>query len=160
MNGARLSALTLTLTFTRRKYFWYSFLLEAESTQGHSAAGRIMSMNNSNDTIGNRSRDLPVCSAVHQPIAPPRAPTSSLLGPNVPLSTLSPTSLSLPYKNLMYRVIHKSMKHFKNFQQIDYGTDNGNSYADRERNSLKFVYIISQILNMSIFGRAHSVRDR
>jgi hypothetical protein len=31
---------------------------------GHSAAGRIMSMKNSNDTIGNRSRDLPVCSAV------------------------------------------------------------------------------------------------
>jgi hypothetical protein len=28
--------------------------------------GRIMSMKNSNDTIGNRSRDLPVCSAVSQ----------------------------------------------------------------------------------------------
>jgi hypothetical protein len=35
--------------------------------QGHSAAGRIMSMKNSNDTIGNRSRDAPVCSAVPQP---------------------------------------------------------------------------------------------
>jgi hypothetical protein len=33
-----------------------------------SAAGRIMSMKNSNDTIGNRSRDLPVCSAVPQPL--------------------------------------------------------------------------------------------
>jgi hypothetical protein len=33
-----------------------------------------MSMKNSNDTIGNRSRDLPVCSAVPQPTAPPRAP--------------------------------------------------------------------------------------
>jgi hypothetical protein len=31
--------------FIPRKYSWYSFLLEAESTQGHSAAGRIMSMN-------------------------------------------------------------------------------------------------------------------
>jgi hypothetical protein len=41
-----------------RKYYWYSFLLEAEST------GRIMSMQNSTDTIGNRTRDLPVCSAV------------------------------------------------------------------------------------------------
>jgi hypothetical protein len=28
-----------------RKCFWYSFLLEAESSQGHSTAGRIMSMN-------------------------------------------------------------------------------------------------------------------
>jgi hypothetical protein len=34
--------------------------------QGHSAAGRIMSMKNSNDTIGNRTRDLPTCSAVTQ----------------------------------------------------------------------------------------------
>ena len=42
--------------------------------QGHSAAGRIMSMKNSNDTIGNRTRDLPACSAVPQPTAPPRAP--------------------------------------------------------------------------------------
>jgi hypothetical protein len=31
--------------------------------QGHSATGRIMSLKNSNDTIGNRTRDLPVCSA-------------------------------------------------------------------------------------------------
>ena len=32
-------------------------------------------MKNSNDTIGNRTRDLPACSAVPQPTAPPRAPT-------------------------------------------------------------------------------------
>jgi len=31
--------------------------------QGHSEAGRIMSMWNSNDTIGNRTRDLPACSS-------------------------------------------------------------------------------------------------
>jgi hypothetical protein len=36
--------------------------------QGHSAARRIMSMKNSNDTIGNRSRDLPVCRAVPHPL--------------------------------------------------------------------------------------------
>ena len=57
-----------------RKYSWYSFLLEAESTQGHIAAGRIMSMKNSNDTIGNRTRVLPTCGAVPQQTAPPRAP--------------------------------------------------------------------------------------
>jgi hypothetical protein len=33
-----------------------------------------MSMKNSNDTIGNRFRDLPVCSAVPQPTAPPGIP--------------------------------------------------------------------------------------
>ena len=30
-------------------------------------------MKNSNDTIGNRTRDLPACSAVPQPTALPRA---------------------------------------------------------------------------------------
>jgi hypothetical protein len=35
-------------TFTPSKYPWYSFLLEAESPHGHSAAGRIMSMKNTN----------------------------------------------------------------------------------------------------------------
>jgi len=33
-----------------------------------------MSMKNSSDTIGNRTRDLPACSAVPQPTALPRAP--------------------------------------------------------------------------------------
>ena len=54
------------------KYFWYSFLLEAELIQGHSAAGRIKSMKNSIDTIGNWICDLPACSAVTQPTAPRR----------------------------------------------------------------------------------------
>ena len=31
-----------------------------------------MSIKNSNDAIGNRTRDLPACSAVSQPSAPPR----------------------------------------------------------------------------------------
>jgi hypothetical protein len=31
-------------------------------------------MKNSNDIIGNRTRDLPTCGAVPQPTAPPRAP--------------------------------------------------------------------------------------
>jgi len=33
-----------------------------------------MSMKNSNDIIGNRTGNLPACSAVPQPTAPPRAP--------------------------------------------------------------------------------------
>jgi hypothetical protein len=33
-----------------------------------------MSIKNFNDSIGNRKRDVPVCSAVPQPTAPPRAP--------------------------------------------------------------------------------------
>jgi hypothetical protein len=54
--------------FTPRKYSWYSFLLGLSRPQGHSATGRIMSIKISNDTIGNRTRDLPVCSAVTQPL--------------------------------------------------------------------------------------------
>jgi hypothetical protein len=46
--------------------------------QGHCAGGRIMSMKNSNDTIGNRTRDLPAYSAVPQQTAPPRGtPTNA-----------------------------------------------------------------------------------
>ena len=35
-------------------------------------------MKYSSDTIGNRTRDLPTCSAVPQPTAPPRAPVQSM----------------------------------------------------------------------------------
>ena len=45
---------------------------------GNSAAGRIMSMKNSSDTIGNGTRDLPTCSAVPQPTALPAACPLSL----------------------------------------------------------------------------------
>ena len=41
---------------------------------GYSAAGRIMSMKNSNDNIGNRSRNLPGRSAFRQPRASPCTP--------------------------------------------------------------------------------------
>ena len=51
------------------------FCYRLSQTQGHRTAGRSVSMKNFNDTIGNRTRDLLACSAVPQPIAPPRAPS-------------------------------------------------------------------------------------
>jgi hypothetical protein len=48
------------------------FCYRLSRPQGHSAAGRIMSMKNSNDTIGNRTRDLLAFSSVPQPTAPQR----------------------------------------------------------------------------------------
>jgi hypothetical protein len=42
--------------------------------EGHSAAGRIRSIEKSNDFIGNRARELPVCSMVPQPTTLPRSP--------------------------------------------------------------------------------------
>ena len=50
-----------------RWYFWYPFLLEAESTQGLSSPGRIMPRTNSSYTMGNRTRTLPARSAVSRP---------------------------------------------------------------------------------------------
>jgi hypothetical protein len=52
-----------------------------------------MSMKNSNDTIGNRTRDLPACSAVPQPTTPPCAPMvnvgrSSYIVPVIPVKIL------------------------------------------------------------------------
>jgi hypothetical protein len=41
-----------------------------------------MSMENFSDAIGNRPRDLPACSALPQPTAPPRAPHKILLYSN------------------------------------------------------------------------------
>jgi len=74
MMVVRLSALRTGPLLPPREYSWYSFLLERLSQpQGHSAAGRIMWMKNSSDTIGNRTCDLPICNAVPQPTAPPRA---------------------------------------------------------------------------------------
>ena len=56
--------------YTPRKYSWYSFLLEAESTPGPKCGLK--------DTSGNRTHDLPICSAVPQPTALPRAPRKHL----------------------------------------------------------------------------------
>jgi len=38
-----------------------------------------MLIKNSNETIGNQTRDLPACSVVPQPTAPPRAPVFVIL---------------------------------------------------------------------------------
>ena len=49
-------------------YLWWRL----SQTQGHSAAGRNMSMKYSNDTTRNRNRDFPACSSVPQPTVPQR----------------------------------------------------------------------------------------
>jgi hypothetical protein len=70
----RLSALR-----TRLLYPQETFLVLVLVPQGYSATGRIMSTKNSNDNIGNRTRDIPACSAVPQPTALQRAPIWSRL---------------------------------------------------------------------------------
>jgi len=59
--------------------------------------------------------------------------------------------------HFQYRVVHKSVKHFKNSQQINYSTDHCSSYADRERNSPSFFLHFSQMLNVSTFGNTADI---
>ena len=55
-------------------FYFTHFLWRLRRPQGHSAAGRIISVKNSEVTIGNPIRDLPACSAVPQLTAAPHAP--------------------------------------------------------------------------------------
>jgi hypothetical protein len=74
MNVARLSALRTGRLYPQKIFLVLIAVKRLSGPQGHSAAGRIMSIKNSNDTIGNRTRDLPACSTVPQPTVTPRAP--------------------------------------------------------------------------------------
>jgi hypothetical protein len=53
------------------------FCSKMSRSQGHSAAGRIWSIEKSNDLFGNRTRDTPARSVVPQPTTLPRAPDGS-----------------------------------------------------------------------------------
>jgi hypothetical protein len=64
--------------------------------QSYSAAGRIMSMENSNDTIGNRTRDLPTCSAVPQPTLPLYAQSKPDIAPPL-FGAHGSLSIEIPY---------------------------------------------------------------
>jgi hypothetical protein len=74
---ARLSAIRTGRLYHPRKYSWYSFLLEAESTPGTQCGQKDYVNKNFKETTGNRIRDLQASSAVSQPTAPQRAGRSS-----------------------------------------------------------------------------------
>ena len=74
MKMVGLSALRTGNLYPPRNIPSTHFCYRLSRPHAHSADGRIMSMKNSNDTIGNRTLDLPACSAVPQQTAPPRAP--------------------------------------------------------------------------------------
>ena len=56
-------------------------------------------MRNTNDTLGNRTHDLPACSAVPEPTAPSHAPT---VAPLV-------TKYAFFYVTIRFIVVHKSL---------------------------------------------------
>ena len=64
MKVVRLSALRTDRLYPPGNIPGTHFCQRPGQPQGHSAAGRIKSMKNSNDNIGNRTRDLSVCNAV------------------------------------------------------------------------------------------------
>jgi hypothetical protein len=70
MKVVRLSALRTGHLYPPGSIPGTHFCWRLSRPQGHSAVGRIRSMKNFNDTIGNRNCDLPACSAVPQPTEP------------------------------------------------------------------------------------------
>ena len=57
--GGKVVSPTHWLTLSPRNIHGTHFCQRLSRPQVHGAAGRIMSMKNSNDTIGNQTRDLP-----------------------------------------------------------------------------------------------------
>jgi len=74
MKVVRLSALRTGRLYPLGIILGTHFCCRLSLPQGHIAAGRIMSMKNSDNTIGILTRDLPAYSAVTPPTGPPCAP--------------------------------------------------------------------------------------
>jgi len=89
-----------------RKYSWYSFLLEAESTPGPQCGRKIMSTKNSEDTIENRTHDLPACSAVPQSTAPPAILTFFSKTKKSYILRQSPTQKNVKTENFQTTFLH------------------------------------------------------
>jgi hypothetical protein len=62
---------TRWLPFTPRKNSGTHFCSTLSRPQGHSAAGKVRSIEKSSDIIGNHTRDFPTCSVVPQPTTLP-----------------------------------------------------------------------------------------
>jgi hypothetical protein len=73
-DGGEVVSLVRQPSFTPKKIPVTHLCYESESIPGHRAAGRIRSIEKSNDLIRNRNRDLPACSMVPQPTMLPCAP--------------------------------------------------------------------------------------
>jgi hypothetical protein len=64
-----------------------------------------MSMKNSSDTIGNRTRDLPTCSAVLQQTAPPPPPRSLVMTSNFQSRT-DPLTILITLDGYRQTILH------------------------------------------------------
>jgi hypothetical protein len=75
--GGKLSAVRTSRLYPAGNIPGTHFCKMLSQPQSHSAATRIMSTKNSNDTTRNRIRDFPDCSTVPQPTVPPHAPANT-----------------------------------------------------------------------------------
>jgi hypothetical protein len=66
IDGVEVVSIMSRALFIPRKIPGSHFCYRLSRPQGHSAAGRIRSIEKSNNTIGNRTHDLPACSIVPQ----------------------------------------------------------------------------------------------
>jgi hypothetical protein len=77
-DGREVVSLKRRSLFTPRKILSIHFCHRLSRPQGHIAAGRIRSIEKSNDLNGNRVFDLPACGIVPQPTTLRRAPHGQL----------------------------------------------------------------------------------
>jgi hypothetical protein len=84
MKVVKLSALRTGRLYATGNIPGTRFCLRLSRPKGHSAAGRNMSVKNSNDNIGNRTRNLPTCSAMSLPTARTSVTNHQPTMPNIP----------------------------------------------------------------------------
>jgi hypothetical protein len=107
-DGCEVVSSTRRPPFTPQESSWYSICWRLGRTQGHSEAGRIRSIEKSND-IGNRNLDLPGCSIVPQPTTLPRAPLISC--------TPTKSNLQCAYPFLVFSLLTCNLL-FKTFKRL------------------------------------------
>jgi hypothetical protein len=125
---------------------WYSFLLETDRPQGHSAAGRIRPIEKSSEIIRNRIRDLPACSIVPQPTTLPRASKSGSLAKFFCLGRkcLQPDHSLTPQELLLALQSHSHKKQTSSYNQaecrVEVSTDVSNNIHDTVCNWAEVTY--------------------
>jgi hypothetical protein len=77
IDGDEVVSFTRPPPFTPKKIPGTHFCYRLSRPQGHSVAGKIGSIEQFSDLIGNRTRDLVACSIVSEPTTLPRAPILS-----------------------------------------------------------------------------------
>jgi hypothetical protein len=89
------------------------FCYRLSRPQGHSAGGRNMPVRILNDTSGNRTRDLPSCSAVPQPVASPRVSVPIPIIPKFKHGTVCPhCRLPIAYRRPLPHTVHRQFMVF------------------------------------------------